>query len=485
MNKIKTLSYINLLLILSVACSHRAVSQLDDQKIKLDKEQKPNIVLLFADDAGYADFGFHGSSTMITPNLDRLAASGVRFTQGYVSDPTCGPSRAGIITGKYQQRFGFEENNVPGYMSDVSAADGAEMGIPTEEKTIGDHLQAAGYKTGFYGKWHVGGADRFHPNQRGFEDFYGFRGGARSYFEYQKEPREPLNKMERNFKVFEEPKAYLTDQLATETVRFIEENKERPFFAFVSFNAVHTPMDATPEDLTQFPKLEGKRKIVAAMTLALDRACGKIIAKLDELGLSENTIVVFTNDNGGPTDKNASSNYPLSGTKSNHLEGGIRVPFLMKWPGKIQAKSTYNYPISTLDLLPTFVAATGSQAPIPQDIDGVNLWPYIDGVNKDKPHKQLFWKKQARAALREGDWKLIRYPDRPAELYNIAKDEREMNDQAAAYPDRVKDMYKSIFEWESTLERPRWLLKRKFENVDIDRMDKYRDQSKFFQLERI
>ena len=448
-------------------------------------QDKPNVILLFADDAGYADFGFHGSHTMITPNLDQLAKEGVTCTQGYVSDPTCGPSRAGIITGKYQQRFGFEENNVPGYMSEVSAADGEKMGIPVEETTMGQYMQSVGYKTAFYGKWHVGGADIFHPNRRGFDEFYGFRGGARSYFEYKNPPRELLNKMERNFNNFEEPKKYLTDALADEAVDFIERSKKEPFFAFVSFNAVHTPMDAKPEDLAKFPHLEGKRKIVAAMTLALDRACGKIIDKISELGLEDNTIIVFTNDNGGPTDKNASSNYPLSGTKSNHLEGGIRVPFIVKYPNRIQPNSKYHKPVSTLDLLPTFYAEAGGDLIEVTDIDGVNLLPYLEGDKQDRPHQRLFWKKQARAALREGDFKLIRYPDRPAELYNIEDDPREMNNIADLYPERVKKMYKLIFRWESTLERPRWLLKRKFENVDIDRMDLYRDQSKFFQEERV
>lgn len=445
---------------------------------------KPNIVLLFADDAGYADFGFQGSKTMKTPNLDKLAGQGVRFAQGYVSDPTCGPSRAGLITGKYQQRFGVEENNVPGFMSEVSAADGAEMGLPTEEKTMGDYMQSLGYRTAYFGKWHLGGADRFHPTKRGFDEFYGFRGGARSYFAYPNEPREPLNKMERGFGNFEEPKGYLTDELGDEAVRFIAKNKDRPFFAFVAFNAVHTPMDAKPEDLAQFPQLKGDRKIVAAMTSALDRACGKVLDKLDELGLAENTIVVFTNDNGGPTDKNASSNYPLSGTKSNHLEGGIRVPFLMRWPGKIAPNSLYRRPVVTLDLLPTFFAAGGGDGDAILDIDGVDLLPFIQGQKQERPHQRLYWKKDARAAMRYGDWKLIRFPDRPAELYNIAEDERELNNLAAVYPEKVRKMYKMIFQWESTLERPRWLLKRKFENVDIDRMDAYRDQSQFFQEER-
>ena len=446
-------------------------------------QDKPNIVLIFADDAGYADFGFHGSKTMKTPNLDKLAKQGVRFKQGYVSDPTCGPSRAGIITGKYQQRFGFTENNVPGFMSEVSIDDD-DMGLPLEEKTMGDYMKKLGYTTAYFGKWHLGHADRFHPTKRGFDEFYGFRSGARSYFEYPNPSNQGENRLERGFGEYEEPKEYLTDALGNETVKFIKKNKDKPFFAFLAFNAVHTPMDATPEDLAKFPQLEGNRKTVAAMTLAMDRACGKVLKALEDLDLAKNTIVVFTNDNGGPTDKNASSNYPLSGTKSNHLEGGIRVPFLMKWTGKITSNSTYPHPVSTMDLLPTFYAAGGGNVNEILDIDGVDLMPYVQGEKQERPHQLLFWKKQARAVVREGDWKLIRYPDRPAELYNIAADEREMNNLATIYPEKVKKMFKLIFQWESTLERPRWLLKRKFENVDIDRMDEYRDQSKFFVEER-
>ncbi|MEM6800682.1 MAG: sulfatase [Bacteroidota bacterium] len=446
--------------------------------------QQPNIILFFADDAGYADFGFQGSKSMITPNLDKLARKGMRFKQAYVTDPTCGPSRAGLLTGRYQQRFGFEENNVPGFMSAVSAADGIEMGLPLEEKTIADYLSSAGYRTAIFGKWHQGGADRFHPMKRGFDEFFGFRGGARDYFPYEGPPKNVQNKLERGFGTFEEHEGYLTDVLADEASAFIERNTSNPFFAFVSFNAVHTPMHAREEDLKRFPQLKGKRQIAAAMTLALDRACGKVMAKLEELGLDENTIIIFTNDNGGPTDKNASSNYPLSGTKSNHLEGGIRVPFLMAWPGKIKAGSTYPYPISTLDLLPTFLEAGGGDAEAILNLDGVNLLPYVQGQKMERPHQLLFWKKDARAVVREGDWKLIRYADRPPELYDIREDQREMNNLAALYPERVKKMFKLIFQWESTLERPRWLLHRRYENVDIDRMDSYRDQSQFFKEER-
>ena len=477
-NILLTFSLLSLLTI-SVNCS--AADKNSDVK---KKATKPNIVLLFSDDAGYADFGFHGSQVMQTPNLDKLASEGVRFKQGYVSDPTCGPSRAGLLTGRYQQKFGFEENNVPGYMSENSAADGSEMGIPLTELTMGDYLKKQGYATAFYGKWHVGGDDKFHPLKRGFDEFYGFRGGARSYFAYSTAPPSKLDLMERGFGNFVEPVEYLTDVLADEAITFIEKEAKakKPFFAFVSFNAVHTPMDARPEDLAQFPQLTGKRKTLAAMTLALDRASGKILDKLKELGIDDNTLVVFTNDNGGPSDKNASDNFPFSGSKSNHLEGGIRVPFLMKWPEKIKSNTTYDYPVSTLDLLPTFYAAAGGDTKDIAKADGVDLLPFINDNNVDgqdhiRPHEIMYWKKDVRAAIRIGDWKMMRFPDRPAELYYLPHDVQEDNNLAAQNPEMVKTMFKALFEWESGLERPRWLLKRQFENYDIERMDSYRRQN--------
>ncbi|WP_231756919.1 sulfatase [Microbulbifer elongatus] len=442
-------------------------------------ERPPNIVLLFADDAGYEDFGFQGSPVMKTPRLDEIAEGGVRFTQGYVSDATCGPSRAGLMTGKYQQRFGYEEINVPGFMSENSGIKGAEMGLPLDQKTMADYLKDRGYKTAVYGKWHLGDADRFHPTKRGFDEFYGFRGGDRSYFKYDGE--NPLDnvvaafdkKLERGFGRYEEHDGYLTDVLADEAAQFIEQNQDSPFFIYLAFNAVHTPMEALEEDMQQFPELSGKRRELAAMTLAMDRATGRVMDKLEELGLAENTIVVFTNDNGGPSDKNGSSNYPLAGTKSNHLEGGLRVPFIIRWPARLPAGVDYEYPVSTLDLLPTFYEAAGGSE-YESQLDGVNLLPYLTGEKKERPHQKMFWKKESRAVIRDGDWKLIRFPDRPAELYNLADDIGEQNDLASAEPERVRSMFKDLFEWELTLERPLWLLKRKYEKYDIDRMDQYR-----------
>ncbi|WP_299254310.1 sulfatase-like hydrolase/transferase [uncultured Aquimarina sp.] len=441
----------------------------------VNSQDRPNIILIISDDAGYADFGFQGSMEMKTPHLDQLADEGMLFNQAYVTAAVCGPSRAGILTGKYQQRFGFEENNVPGYMSNYYIHDD-EMGLPLNEKTIAEYLKDLGYRTGLFGKWHQGNADQFHPTKRGFDDFYGFRGGARSYFEYDE--NNPTSRVEDlleiGFRKFGETKDYLTESFAKATVSFIERNKDVPFFAMLTFNSVHTPMEATKENLKEFPDLKGKRKQLAAMTLAMDKACKLVFDKVKELELEENTLIIFTNDNGGPSDTNASSNKPLSGTKANHLEGGIRVPFIMKWKGRIPKKSNYDLPISTLDLLPTFYGLGGGNSKDLRDIDGVNLFPYISGKNKARPHEIMFWKKENRGVVRKEDWKLIRYPDRPAELFYLPNDMSEQNDLASEYPKKVKELFRLLFEWELTLERPRWQLKRMYEGKALERMDQYR-----------
>ncbi len=438
--------------------------------------QKKNVILLFADDAGYHDFGFHGSQTFKTPNLDKLASEGVVFKQAYTTAAVCGPSRAGLLTGMYQQRFGFEENNVPGYMSESSKLMGDEMGLPAHLKTIADYLKPLGHQSIILGKWHMGNADRYHPLSRGFDEFYGFRGGARSFWPLteQQAVERPENRMERGFAKYEEPDEYLTDALANEACDFIDRNNENPFFMYVSFNAVHTPLHAKDQDLMLVKGLDGKRRLLAAMTMAMDRACGMILDKLREHGLEENTLVVFSNDNGGPAGS-MTSNYPLSGCKSNNLEGGIRVPFIMKLPGEIKAGSTFEDPVSMLDLLPTFVNAAGGKASEIEGLDGVDLIPYVTGENRSAPHDVLFWKKENRGIVRRGDWKMLRFPDRPAELYNITKDETESNNLAYKHPDKVREMFKVLWHWESQLERPLFMLERVYEVNAMKRMDQRRE----------
>ncbi|GAL62703.1 N-acetylgalactosamine 6-sulfatase [Algibacter lectus] len=243
---------------------------------------------------------------------------------------------------------------------------------------------------------------------------------------------------------------------------------------YVSFNAVHSPLEATDEDLAKIKGLTGKRKKLAAMTLALDRACGTILKKLKALGLEENTLIVFSNDNGGP-DGTETSNYPLSGCKSNFLEGGIRVPFIMKLPGVIKPKTEYKKAISMLDMVPTFVNIAGGNASELKGLDGVDLMPFITNKNNNAPHERLFWKIENRGVVREGDWKLLRYPDRPAELYNIAEDITENNDLALKHPKKVREMYKTLFNWEAELERPLWQLKRIYEVNAVKRIDEKRN----------
>ncbi|MFG0288976.1 MAG: sulfatase-like hydrolase/transferase [Rhodopirellula sp. JB044] len=442
---------------------------------RTDHDAPPNIVLLFADDAGYGDFGFHGSRHFRTPHLDKLAESGVRLTEFYVSGETCGPSRAGLLTGRYQQRFGFEEINVPGIMSPHSRLLGDEMGLPTDQKTMGDHLQDLGYRTAIFGKWHMGIADRYHPLQRGFDEFYGMRGGARSFYPYKNPQAVPKeNLLERNFEGYQEHEGYLTNAIADEACAFIQRNQNSPFFAFVSFTAVHTPMQADPADHDAFAELEGERRTAAQMTLSMDRACGKIIDQLRDLGLYENTIVVFTNDNGGPMDKNGSSNFPLSGVKGTQLEGGIRVPGLISWPHQIKAGSTYESPLITLDLLPTFVAAAGGSPTSTQNLDGVNMLPYLQGEMTTTPHDTLHWKMETRGAIRAGDWKLLRFPDRPAELFNLADDPSEQHDLARQRPELVRSLFRKMFAWEQELQRPLFMLRRAEEGWSSRRTDQFR-----------
>lgn len=439
--------------------------------------EQPNIVLLFADDAGYGDFGFHGSKHFKTPHLDKLAEDGVLLSSFYVTGATCGPSRAGMLSGRYQQAFGFEEINVPGIMSPHSGLLGDEMGLPTEVPMMGKYMQDLGYRTAVFGKWHMGVADRYHPLKRGFDEFYGFRGGARSFFAYtekQLKRERHENWMERGFANYKEHEGYLTDVLADETCDFIERSKEQPFFAYVSFNAVHTPMHPDPKDADTFPQLEGDRRKVAQMTLSMDRACGQIIDKLKELGLYENTIVVFSNDNGGPMDKNGSSNYPFAGVKGTQLEGGLRVPGIITWPKKLAAGKVYDKPMITLDYMPTFINAAGGDASEFAVLDGVDMIPFLTGDESGRPHQTLHWKMESRGAIRDGDMKLIRYPDRPAELFNIVKDPSEQKDLAAKKPELVKELFRKHFEWEQTLARPLFLLRREEEGWSARRANQFR-----------
>jgi arylsulfatase A-like enzyme len=410
--------------------------------------RKPNVVILLADDLGYADVGFHGCKDVPTPHIDSLARNGGRFTGGYVSGPYCSPTRAGLLTGRYQNRFGHEFN--PGPKS------GAAAGLPLSETTLADRLKAAGYATGLVGKWHLGNAAKFHPQKRGFDEFFGFLGGAHSYFADRGKGGGVFRGTERV-----NEKEYLTDAFAREAVAFIDRHRKEPFFLYLAFNAVHTPMQATDERLRRFASIEGgPRRTYAAMLSAMDEAVGRVLAKLREAGLEEETLVFFFSDNGGPTMKattiNASRNTPLRGSKRQTLEGGIRVPFVAQWKGRLPAGKVYDSPVIQLDVLPTALAAAGVEAKPGWKLDGVNLLPYLEGKAKGQPHETLYWRFGRQMAVRRGEWKLVKYDATPAKLYHLGKDIGEANDLSEKEPERVKELCSAWEAWDATLAKPLW-----------------------------
>jgi len=414
--------------------------------------QKPNILFIVGDDMGYADVGFHQCKDIPTPNLDALAASGVNFSNGYVSGPYCSPTRAGLLTGRYQQRFGHEFNP------------SGNNGLPLSETTIADRLKAAGYATGLVGKWHLGAPAEMQPQKRGFDEFFGFLGGSHSYFNTAGilRGKEPVTELD-----------YTTDAFGREAVSFIERHKSHPWFLYLAFNAVHTPMDATDDRLAKFPNIADKqRRTYDAMMLALDEAIGKVRKKLEESGLEKNTLVIFISDNGGPTMKgttiNGSSNAPFRGSKRTTLEGGIHVPFLISWPGVVKP-GKYELPVIQLDLNTTALAVAGVKVKPEWNLDGVNLLPYLTGKQTGTPHKALYWRMGEQMAIRVGDFKLVRYdsnaetntgvknqPVTPPKLYNIREDIGETKDLANVMPDKVKELQTLWNSWNANLAAPLW-----------------------------
>jgi arylsulfatase A-like enzyme len=416
---------------------------------------RPNILFIVADDLGYADVGFQGCKDVPTPHADALAKAGTRFSSGYVSGPYCSPTRAALMTGRYQQRYGHEFN---------PTGNGPEIGLPTTETTLADRLKAAGYVTGLVGKWHLGAAEKFHPQKRGFGEFFGFLGGAHPYF-----PGMGAAILRGDQTTVE--KEYLTDAFGREAVAFIDRNKDRPFFLYLAFNAVHTPMHATDERLKQFAGVEPmQRRTYAAMLAALDENIGRVLDKVRAEKLEEKTLIAFISDNGGPTMPgttiNASRNTPLRGSKRTTLEGGIRVPFVLAWKGQVPAGVIYEQPVIQMDLTATALTVAGIEPKPEWKLDGVDLLPYLKGTATGKPHDALYWRLGTQMAVRQGDWKLVKYDlaaeggkageASPFRLYNLTNDIGEATDLAAKLPDKVQQLEGLWNKWAADLAKPRW-----------------------------
>ncbi|VGO19758.1 sulfatase-like hydrolase/transferase [Pontiella sulfatireligans] len=424
---------------------------------------KPNLIVILCDDMGYADVGFNGCKDIPTPNIDRIAKNGVQCTSGYVAYSVCGPSRAGLMTGRYEQRFGFERN--PQYQPNDP-----NMGVPLSEHTLADVLKKAGYTSGAIGKWHLGAYPTLHPLNRGFDFFYGHLGGGHRYFPEEltiKRSEDATGETEsyqtwilRNHEP-DPPTQYLTDAFSDEAVGFVERSKDQPFFLYLAYNAPHNPLQATEKYLSRFKNIKNeKRRTYAAMVSAIDDGVGLLLNKLDELNLTDNTLIFFLSDNGGPETKNASDNGPLRGQKSDVWEGGFRVPYAVQWKGTLPAGAKYDEPVSSLDIFATI--ADLAQAPLdPQrPLDGVNLIPYLTGKEPGVPHEAIYLRKfdQGRYAVRHGDYKLvIPFSGGTAQLYNLEEDIGEEQDIASAHPEKMKELDQLRLKWDSQLIEPRFL----------------------------
>jgi len=413
--------------------------------------KRPNILIIVADDQGYNDLGVQGSKDIPTPNIDTIAANGIRFTNGYVSGPYCSPTRAGLMTGRYQTRFGHEFN--PG----GAATTPADVGLPPTETTLADRLQAGGYSTGMVGKWHLGYDPKFHPLKRGFQEYFGFLGGMHDYIDWEAEDH---NRILRGTQPVVE-QTYLTDAFGREAAAYIDRHKkqDKPFFLYWTFNAVHVPLEATPTYMSRFESIKDtRRRTLAAMTSAMDDAVGLILAKLRETGLEEDTLIFYISDNGGP-EANASNNFPLRGHKAQTLEGGVRVPWMVQWKGHLPAGKTDDRPVIQLDIHATALAAAGVTPPADaKKLDGVNLLPYFTGGNSGRPHEALYWRFGRQMAIRLGDWKLVRSSDDLSrqELFDLSKDVGEAHDLSTQRPEKVKELQAAWDKWDAENVPAKW-----------------------------
>ena len=426
-----------------------------------NEEKSPNVIVIISDDQGYADVGFHGSKEIFTPNIDRIANNGVIFSEGYVSYAVCSPSRAGLITGRYQNRFGYTRNI-------LLAPKDSTMGLPLTEQTLSDVLGKVNYKTKAIGKWHLGAHESLVPERRGFDEFFGFIIGGHRYFPEDltiNDLTEARRQMDGYItRIYDngnriDTKKYLTEELSDNAVKFIEDNSDNPFFLYLSYNAPHTPLQATKKDLERNMHIEvEKRRTYAAMVSSMDDGIGLILDKLEEKKISDNTIVIFFSDNGGVEWYNFSDNGVLRGIKGDFYEGGIRVPFAMQWPKKIKPGITYDKPIIALDVFATVASAASAEKYIKNDIDGVDLLPYLTEENSGLPHEYLYWQNRDKDidVVRDERYKYLRIKNDEYifDLKNDISEETNIINSSKPIYNRLKSKFK---EWEKDMIDPVFL----------------------------
>lgn len=448
--------------------------------------EKANVIWIVADDLGYGELGAYGGKDVPTPNIDSIARNGVRFTNGYVTAPFCAAARAALLTGRYQTRFGFEYNPIGAANADPN------IGLPLSEKTIADTLRDAGYVTGLIGKWHLGGDAKFNPQRRGFDEFFGFlheghyfvpppwknhvtwlrRGtlpdgqkgrwtspDGRTIWSTHLNSFEPDydadNPILRNSQPVDEQEN-LTDALGREAEDFIRRHRAQPFFLYLAYNAVHSPMQGPDAYMKRFAHIpDVHRRIFAAMLAHLDDSVGRVLARVRAEGLEERTQIVFMSDNGGPTRELTSSNRPLRGEKGQLLEGGIRVPMMLQWKGRVPAGRTEERMVSALDLYPTAVVAAGAKPAA--NLDGVDLVPHLQHTATSPIRATHYWRVGPQAAFRAGDWKIFRARgEKTWQLYNIAQDIGEERDLSASNPAKLAELQAAFTELDRKMVEPLW-----------------------------
>ena len=410
--------------------------------------RKPNVVVLVADDMGYADCGVQGCKDIPTPNIDSLASNGVRFTNGYASGCVCSPSRAGLVSGRYQQRFGFDANAE----GKAAPGDKAPRALDLQQVTFAQRMKDLGYATGLVGKWHLGAGEGYQPTQRGFDQFYGFFPYGIAALGPNGEPV-PIY---RGTQQVEIPKNHM-ETFGDEALAFIDQHQKEPFFLYLPFSAVHGPFVGPEPWFSKFDTIVplNRRKYTADLT-QMDDIIGRVLSRLRERGLEQDTLVFFFSDNGGPG--GAASNSPLRGTKWTLWEGGVRVPFIVQWKGRIPAGRTLDQPVIHLDLLATAITAAGGEIKPEWKLDGVDLLPLLEGTTKAAPHDALYWRFGVQYAVRQGDWKLVKpHVNSQPLLFNLADDIGESKDLASALPDKVRQLQALWDGWNAANEPPRWI----------------------------
>jgi arylsulfatase A-like enzyme len=460
-------------------------------------ERPPNIVVILFDDLGYNDVSTYGGGMpeVPTPNIDAVAASGVRFLRGYSANAVCAPSRASLLTGRYHSRFGFDFTPTPGNMARVApmlvaegnrrlpaivhterakqVADFDELGLPPSEITLAELLKPAGYHSVHIGKWHLGGTPELRPLNQGFDESLYMENGLYLPVDHpdvvnSRQDFDPIDRFlwanmryatSYNAGDWFEPRGYLTDYYSDEAVKVIEANRNQPFFLYLAHWAPHTPLQAARADYDALAHIpDHRRRVYGAMLRAVDRSVGRVREALEAQGLADNTLLIVTSDNGAPNYIGLPEvNQPFRGWKLTLFEGGVRVPYVAQWPAQIPAGTDFAHPVSSIDIVPTAVAAAGATLPGDRPIDGVNLLPHLRGETSEPPHDTLFWRDGSYQMVISRGWKL-QVSERPDKvwLFHLDADPTEQNDISAQHPQQVAELRALLDAHNAQMVEPMW-----------------------------